>query len=125
MREFLEDVVNVVSFSSPPVQIRLKPKRKYTSGEDREYIRLVKSLRTKMEVLNPTQDLARIINDASLVICAPFTSPALLAKYLGRPVVYYSPSDQYHLPATHEGIQVMVGSMDLQEYVDSIMKQIS
>lgn len=121
MQKFIEDVVDVVSYSSPPVRIKLKPKRRYRRGEDLEYIRLVKSLKSKMQVLHPTQNLARIINDASLVICTPFTSPAILAKYLGRPVIYYSPSDQYQLPFIYEGIPVIMGSEELRQYVDSIM----
>jgi hypothetical protein len=121
MRQFLMDLVEIVHDLAPSTLLMLKPKRKYSDSDDFYYIRLIKSLSPRIKLLPPTQDLVSLIGDSDLVICAPFTSPALLAKSLGKQVFYYSPSVQFKLPLEYEGIQVISGKESLRQAIASMI----
>jgi hypothetical protein len=121
MREFLMDLVETVHDLAPSALLMLKPKREYSDADDLTYIRLVKSLNARIKILAPTQDLVALIGDSDLVICVPFTSPALLAKTMGKQVFYYSPSLQFNLPLEYEGIQVISGKKSLRQAFGSIV----
>ena len=59
----------------------------------------------------------------SVVICLPFTAPAVIARELGKPVCYYDPTgiiDENH-PAAH-GIKVIGNKNALLSWVkDQLM----
>ena len=122
MGEFLLDLAEIVHDLAPSVLLTLKPKRKYSDADDLTYIRLVKSLNARIKLLAPTQDLVALIGNSDLVICVPFTSPALLAKTMGKQVFYYSPSLQFNLPLEYEGIRVISGRESLRHVFGSIVK---
>ena len=122
MREFLMDIVEIVHDLAPSASLTLKPKRKYSDADDLAYVQLVKSLNARIKILDPTQDLVALIGDSDLVICVPFTSPAILAKSMGKQVFYYSPSLQFNLPLEYEGIQVISGKKSLRQAFGSIIK---
>jgi hypothetical protein len=122
MAEFLLDLVEIVQDLAPTALLTLKPKRKYSDADDLNYIRLVKSLKARIKLLAPTQDLVALIGNSDLVICVPFTSPALLAKTMGKQVFYYSPSLQFNLPLEYEGIRVISGKKSLRQVFGSIVK---
>ena len=116
------DLVEVVHDLVPSALLMLKPKREYGDADDLTYIRLVKSLKARIKILIPTQDLVALIVNSDIVICVPFTSPALLAKTMGKQVFYYSPSLQFNLPLEYEGIQVLSGKNSLRQALGSIVK---
>jgi polysaccharide biosynthesis PFTS motif protein len=122
MEQFIRDLVEIADDLLPSAVLKLKPKRKYSNNDHSDYLRLVKSLDSRLHVLSPTQDLIALIRDSDMVICVPFTSPAVLAKFMGKPVFYYSPSPQFKLPAEYEGIQVVSGRQDLRRAIESIIK---
>jgi polysaccharide biosynthesis PFTS motif protein len=55
----------------------------------------------------------RVVLESDLVICVPYTSPALIAQKYKIPVVYYWPSDDYLLEKEIDGIRVIIGKEDL------------
>ena len=116
------DIVEIVHDLAPSASLTLKPKRKYSDADDLAYVQLVKSLNARIKILDPTQDLVALIGDSDLVICVPFTSPAILAKSMGKQVFYYSPSLQFNLPLEYEGIQVISGKKSLRQAFGSIIK---
>jgi polysaccharide biosynthesis PFTS motif protein len=122
MQQFLTDLVEIVNDLAPSTLLTLKPKRKYNSADDYSYIRLLKSLHSKLKILAPTQDLVLLIREADLVICVPFTSPALLAKLMGKQVFYYSPSLEFNLPLEYEGIRVVFGKKNLRRAISLFVK---
>lgn len=122
MQQFLNDLVEVVQDITPSAVLTLKPKRKYHSTDDLGYIHLVRSLRSRIHLLPPTQDLVKLIRSSDLVICVPFTSPALLAKSMGKQVFYYYPNAQFKLPPEYEGIQVISENKNLRCAIDSMFK---
>jgi hypothetical protein len=122
MQQFLNDLVEVVQDINPFAVLTLKPKRRYHHTDDLDYIQLVKSLRSKINLLPPTQDLVKLIHNSDLVICVPFTSPALLAKSMGKQVLYYYPNPQFKLPPEYEGIQVISGNKNLRCAIDSMFE---
>lgn len=122
MQEFLKDLVEVVQDITPSAILMLKPKRKYRSTDDLDYLQLIRSLRSKIHLLSPTQDLVKLIQSSDLVICVPFTSPALLAKSMGKQVIYYYPNSYFKLPPEYEGIQVISGNKNLRWAIYTIFK---
>jgi hypothetical protein len=122
MQQFLKDLVEVVQDITPFAVLTLKPKRKHHSTDDLDYIRLLRSLRSKIHLLPPTQDLIKLIHNSDLVICVPFTSPALLAKSIGKQVFYYYPNSQFKLPSEYEGIQVITGNKNLRCAIESMFE---
>jgi len=122
MQHFLNDLVEVVQDITPSAVLTLKPKRKYDGKDDLDYIHLVRSLRSRINLLPPTQDLVKLIHNSDLVICVPFTSPALLAKSMGKQVFYYYPNSQFKLPPEYEGIQVISGNKNLRCAIESMFE---
>jgi hypothetical protein len=114
MQQFLNDIVEVAQDVNPSAVLTLKPKRKYTSTDDSDYKQLVSSLHSRLNLLPPTQDLVDLIQNSDLVICVPFTSPAILAKSMGKQVFFYFPNPQFKLPPEYEGIQVIIGKKKLR-----------
>jgi hypothetical protein len=91
----IRDIINVTddlkSYSNIPIEISIKPKRKYSKSHSNMYLKHLKNLvsRKKIVLLNHSLNLYEVVSEADLVICFPWTSPALIARELGVNVIYY------------------------------------
>jgi polysaccharide biosynthesis PFTS motif protein len=84
----------------------IKPKRNYTSLHSLNYIEYLEQLENEGKIIcvNPNVNLFEIISKAHVVVCIPFTSPALIAKKLKKDVFYYFPNNS--LFADINGLEV-------------------
>ena len=114
MMNFLNDIEFISSRYFKEFDLQIKPKRKYTSGDDSRYINFIKKLSYKVQIKSPETDIIEVINNSNLIICIPFTSPAILAVFLKIPTFYYVPNDQFSLPLKKEGIKVITGRENLK-----------
>lgn len=91
----IRDIVNVTdslkSYLNIPIEISIKPKRKYSKFHSNMYLKYLNNLvsREKIVLLNHSLNLYEVISDADLVICFPWTSPALIAREYGVKATYY------------------------------------
>ena len=71
--------------------------------------------------IDPRVDAMVVIQKTKACISLPFTSTALIAKYEGKPSIYYDPSGiiQKNDRAAH-GIPVLVNIDELQQWVEGI-----
>jgi polysaccharide biosynthesis PFTS motif protein len=121
---FMSEVVTIAKglALSPSIKLFLKPKRKYESTRDANYVALINKLSSNrvLRVLDPHFNLYAVIAKSKLVICYPFTSPALIAKTMGKRVVFYIPDNALDFLITddHEGVKVIKGSKALQSYLE-------
>ncbi len=95
MKKFILDIIecrNTIK-SLSGTKIILKPKRLAGDIHDKDYGILLKRLEfeKQIEILH-TSDIDLVVKNSSLVICAPFTSPLILAKYLNKKSFYYDPT---------------------------------
>jgi polysaccharide biosynthesis PFTS motif protein len=118
MRKFLFDIVDITDHNSFPVSLILKPKRKYLNSDSAIYLNEVTLHAHKLSILQWNCDIVKEINHADLVICIPFTSPALISSYLGVPTVFYTPTSDFELGHSHEGIPVLQGRDELEEFLE-------
>jgi polysaccharide biosynthesis PFTS motif protein len=98
----VKEIVNVVnkfkSHSNKELNLFIKPKRKYSKSHSSEYIRYITKLQRLNEIrlIRYSSNLYEIINDSDLVICFPWTSPAVIAKEIGVKSVYYLSDSEYN-----------------------------
>ena len=98
----VKEIVNVVnkfkSNSNKELNLFIKPKRKYSKSHSSEYIRYITKLQRLNEIrlIRYSSNLYEIINDSDLVICFPWTSPAVIAKEIGVKSVYYLSDSEYN-----------------------------
>ena len=115
MISFISDIVEAVSDICPNSTIRLKPKRKYSKSDSIEYRNYLTSKIGLIKVLKFNADIQQEILNCDLVICVPFTSPALVAASLGVATVYYSTSQDFDL--NHESIKIIFGKESLKGFL--------
>jgi polysaccharide biosynthesis PFTS motif protein len=95
---------------NPEIQVFLKPKRKYDSNHNQDYVKQISDWDRKLRnfhILAFDADLYETISSAKLVVAIPFTSAALIAKELEIPVFYFSPDHEISLPSDFNGIPVV------------------
>lgn len=85
------------------------------------YRPLIKKMSTSTDVTVISSDTSayELISLSSLVICFPFTAPAVIARELGKPACYYDPEgiiDDNH-PAAH-GIKIIGSKSALLSWVN-------
>lgn len=121
---FIRDVVTIgkESVLIPDFKIFLKPKRKYDSTRDPIYVSFINELQSNrvLSVLDAECNLYSAIAKSKLVICYPFTSPALIAKAMGKRVIFYVPANahDFSIPDNYEGVEVIKGYEALQKYLE-------
>jgi polysaccharide biosynthesis PFTS motif protein len=99
-----------------------KIKRKNESTH-KGYLQSIKKLKEQSNYIeiNVNSDATTVVKHTKACISMPFTSTALIAKYEGKPSIYYDPSGiiQKNDRAAH-GIPVLSNIDELEEWVKSI-----
>lgn len=117
--KIVNDIIEVLD----GYQILIKPKRPYSAEHDQQYIQLVNQFaqKNKLELLDCNVNTYQVINDSDLVITTPYSSPALIAPYLGKKAIYYDPTGlvlcNYLLPS---GVYFCSGKDQLKSLVESL-----
>jgi len=118
MTQFVLDVIEGIKAKYPNALIKLKPKRKYTSDDSVSYCDFLESQALNIQILKWSSDIGTEISKSDLVICIPYSSPALLAKFLDIPTVFYTPSVDFNLERIHEDILVVQGLSEFQRFLN-------
>ena len=97
IKEIVSAVNRSKSNSNKELNLFIKPKRKYSKSHSREYIKYITKLQRQNEIrlISYSSNLYEIIKDSDLVICVPWTSPAVIAKEIGVKSVYYLSDSEY------------------------------
>ena len=96
---FINDIIqannSVKTHSDQSYSIQIKTKRGYMPQYEREYFEMLESLAAKgeIELLDYSENIYSLIHDADLIICFPYTSPALIADSMAKNAIYYDPSN--------------------------------
>ena len=121
--QFLSDIHETLSECGGT--LILKQKRKIGKLAHPKYRQFVEKFngRSNFFAVDPDTSALRLIEDSVAVISMPFTSTALLGRWLGKPSVYYDPSGliQKGDRAAH-GIEILCGVEKLHEWMASVMK---
>ena len=72
-------------------QIIFKSKR-INSNTDQRYKNYLQDLRKRHDFYDEVS-VFELISESKKIICMPFTSPAVIAKEMGKNVIYYDPSE--------------------------------
>jgi hypothetical protein len=113
MKDFIKDIIEVCEERQVGLNLHLKPKRKYSKHDSKRYISYLSESDGKITTLKWDCDSQSEIESSELVICIPFTSPALISKFLGVPCIFYSPINGFVFERDYEGILVIQGKHEL------------
>lgn len=121
MSNFVSEVVHKLSSKNYFDKIVLKPKRHYSKIHSEKYIQFLKELAKNkiIEIEKSERDIFTLISQSKLVVCIPFTSPALIAKELRVPVIYYYPGSRLFYEFKDELIPLILGSRELEKYLET------
>jgi len=97
---FLDDILvslfEMQSLFSCKVEVLLKHKRTRSGIYCQDYFKYIDSLaneaKNNLKIIKEDSNLFNLINQSSLVIVMPFSSPACIADYLNIPSLYYDPT---------------------------------
>jgi polysaccharide biosynthesis PFTS motif protein len=120
MTQFVSDIAVATNAMYPNASIKLKPKREYTSDDSISYCDFLEAQSSRIQILKWDSDIGNEISKSDLVICVPYSSPALIAKYLGIPTIFYTPSLDFKLDLIHEDILVVQGSTKLRRFLEEL-----
>ena len=122
VNQFLEDVYLVLENNN--IFMAHKRKRKNERAH-KGYLQNIKKLKEQSNYIeiNFNLDATTVVKHTKACISMPFTSTALIAKYEGKPSIYYDTSGiiQKNDRAAH-GIPVLVNIDELQKWVEGINK---
>ncbi len=119
---FYKDINEVTSNFSDISKYR-KPKRKnsyifisrnYESNINQKLFREYTTLDHQTSVMD-------IVNFCQITICMPFTSPALIAKYLNSKVIFYDPTNIINIK-TYHGIEIIKTKSSLLNYLKNNLR---
>ena len=88
---FIKDILFVNEICKQDLVV--KPKRYNEKIYSKKYYNFLKLNNNKIKFLNSNTSISEIIKKSKLVICMPYTSIYLIAKYYDVPVVFYNPTD--------------------------------
>lgn len=100
----------------------IKPKRKISKHHSESYKKLLFESDKKVHkfILDPQEDILKILKYSDLVVCTPFTSVALIAKSLRKKVIFFSTTKKFDLPKNYESIRVIKSVQKLNEIIKTI-----
>ena len=103
----VQEILNVITKVRIDLKLEIilaiKPKRDYSKLHSQKYLFYLKQLQKqkKILVLKNSSNLYEAIQESDLVICVPWTSPALIAKELGVETLYYVSDRDYEWDLRH------------------------
>lgn len=116
--KFLFDITGVLSNKN--VSILFKRKRKGGNTIHRKYINYIKKISDKPNIItiDPDIDAINVILISKAVISMPFTSTAIIAANLGKPTIFYDPTNKIdnNDRAAH-GIRVISDKVELENWI--------
>lgn len=107
------------------IELLVKPKRKHSSIFSKTYISRLKMLEHQnyIKLLDPYLNLYKEISKAEIIVCTPFTSPAIIARELNVPVCFFTKaSDDWNLPKIDNGFEVIRTEQTLMNFVINNLK---
>jgi len=123
VNKFLEDIVSLTNRNN---SILWKRKRDVGASAHPLYRALASQLAMLENVLLIDSEISavKIIEQSDIVISMPFTSTALLGRFMGRPTVYYDPKGitQKDDRAAH-GIDIIIGRKELADWLKFQIKK--
>jgi polysaccharide biosynthesis PFTS motif protein len=124
VNKFLEDIVFLANGN---YSILWKRKRNVGASAHPLYRALVSQLDMleNLVLIDCEISAAKVIKQSDIVISMPFTSTALLARFMGKPTVYYDPKGitQKDDRAAH-GIDIIIGKNELADWIKYQTKKI-
>ena len=120
MKNFLADIILSVNAKHPESSIYLKPKREFSPKDSAKYRDFVLGQVPRIEILPWNSDIVNTIKSSDLVVCIPFSSPALISKHLGTPAIFYAPSPDFNLGGFHEDIPIIQGRNELCQFLEML-----
>lgn len=98
--KFITDILNAVLIVEKQMSIKLrvgiKHKRKSTSLHDRVYLDFIDDIifSGKASLVHERSSIYKLISECQISAVIPFSSPALVASHLNKPVFYLDPSER-------------------------------
>ena len=114
--------------STHDIKIAMKPKRDYSTSHSKYYAKLFNNLQiTKLITLINPQVLAKsLIKHFKIIICAPFTSPGIIAKILVNYIVHYDSNKiVMAIDEATDGIEILQSKEALAEFLDTHINNLS
>jgi polysaccharide biosynthesis PFTS motif protein len=113
---FLNDIQKILAQKGYVMAHKMK---RICDNVHKKYSHNIKMIEVKSnyQQIHPNSDATQLIQKTIATISIPFTSTALIAKYEGKPSVYYDPTgliDRNDVAA--QGIQVLIGIDELREW---------
>ena len=116
--QFILDILDL--FDSKDCIVVLKRKRDIGKLSHISYRNLIKKLSSnpKFKIEDSNVSARLLIEKSNLVISMPYTSTAIIAKELGKPSVYYDPTNKlfYDTSKSH-GIELLLGKKSLNKWI--------
>jgi|APSaa5957512535_1039671.scaffolds.fasta_scaffold34345_2 polysaccharide biosynthesis PFTS motif protein len=118
--QFLNDVQDVLGIFHNKMIHKMKRTSIYTHKKYLHNLNELKKQSNYIEIC-PDLDALKVIKKTRACISFPFTSTAIIAKYEGKPSVYYDPTGMIQKDdiAAH-GIPVLIGKQELFEWVEDL-----
>lgn len=124
----VQEIINVITKIridlTLEIVLAIKPKRDYSKLNSQKYLIYLKQLQKqkKILVLENSSNLYEAIQESDLVICVPWTSPALIAKELGVETLYYVSDQDYEWDLRHtRDIKLFRDEQKLHSFIRKIV----
>jgi polysaccharide biosynthesis PFTS motif protein len=121
----LIEVVDTFKGNKIEIELILKPKRQFTKTHSLKYAKLISEFQNMglLTSISASSDPVRICKGMDLVICTPYTSVALLSKYLKVRSVYFIDRGSLTFFNPEPTIPLINGKIDLQRYINKCLKK--
>ena len=89
---------------------------------DKKYVNWINnSISSSFITIDPDISAIRVIEASDANISIPFTSTALIGNYLGKPSVYYDPTNKIDkLDRASHGIEILSGKIELENWIKTL-----
>ena len=111
-------------FSGANIKLKIKIKREVSKMHSQKYVKLINDFSSQykwIDFINPKSEIIKELRSSELVVCSPFTTVALMAKYLEKKVIYFSTAKNYFMKKTHENISVVTDEKKLIKIIKKII----
>jgi polysaccharide biosynthesis PFTS motif protein len=121
MVNFTNSVISAANEVNLGLILQLKNKREFKKDDSLNYKKFLKTIENKIVQISPNLDIDQLIMDSDLVVCTPYTSPAVIAQHFGKPVVYFWPDNNYSLLNEMDDIKVIIGIEELKAFIIKVL----